>query len=111
MARPDGNHACQRGRNRSSARRRSCSHTASTGPARATGGRPDDVHDAANGSVYPGWRTVISEVPELIGLIIAFVIVMITFGAFAAAGMPIVGAIIWLIAQRLPIARQSAQSR
>ncbi|MDX6418133.1 MAG: putative drug exporter of the superfamily [Trebonia sp.] len=50
-----------------------------------------------NGSVYPGWRTVISEVPELIGLIIAFVILMITFGAFAAAGMPILGAIIGVI--------------
>ena len=32
--------------------------------------------------------------PELIGLIIAFGILMITFGAFAAAGMPILGAII-----------------
>jgi len=50
-----------------------------------------------NGSVYPGWRTVISEVPELIGLAIAFVILMITFGAFAAAGMPILGAIIGVI--------------
>jgi putative drug exporter of the RND superfamily len=50
-----------------------------------------------NGSVYPGWRTVISEVPELIGLIIAFGILMITFGAFAAAGMPILGAIIGVV--------------
>src|ERR1700678_4550586 len=47
-----------------------------------------------NGSVYPGWQTVISETPELIGLVIAFIILMITFGAFAAAGMPILGAII-----------------
>jgi len=30
-----------------------------------------------------------SELPELIGLIVAFIILMITFGAFAAAGMPI----------------------
>jgi RND superfamily putative drug exporter len=50
-----------------------------------------------NGSVYPGWRTVISEVPELIGLIIAFGILMITFGAFATAGMPILGAIIGVV--------------
>ncbi|MCW2493595.1 MAG: rane protein, partial [Frankiales bacterium] len=50
-----------------------------------------------NGSVYPGWRQTISEVPELIGLIIAFVILMITFGAFAAAGMPILGAIIGVV--------------
>jgi RND superfamily putative drug exporter len=50
-----------------------------------------------NGSVYPGWRTVISEIPELIGLAVAFVILMITFGAFAAAGMPILGAIIGVV--------------
>jgi RND superfamily putative drug exporter len=54
----------------------------------------DGVEVEYNGSVYPGWRTVISEVPELIGLCIAFLILMITFGAFAAAGMPILGAII-----------------
>ena len=57
----------------------------------------DGVQVAYNGSVYPGWRTAISEVPELIGLIIAFGILMITFGAFAAAGMPILGAIIGVI--------------
>jgi RND superfamily putative drug exporter len=50
-----------------------------------------------NGSVYPGWRTKISEVPEIIGLIVAFGILMITFGAFAAAGMPILGAIIGVV--------------
>ena len=57
----------------------------------------DGVQVAYNGSVYPGWRTPISEMPELIGLIIAFGILMITFGAFAAAGMPILGAIIGVI--------------
>ena len=57
----------------------------------------DGVQVAYNGSVYPGWRTPISEVPELIGLIIAFGILMITFGAFAAAGMPILGAIIGVV--------------
>jgi putative drug exporter of the RND superfamily len=55
------------------------------------------VQVAYNGSVYPGWRTPISETPELIGLIIAVGILMITFGAFAAAGMPILGAIIGVI--------------
>src|ERR1700722_7761472 len=34
-----------------------------------------------NGSVYPGWRVAISETPELIGIVIAFIILMITFGA------------------------------
>jgi putative drug exporter of the RND superfamily len=57
----------------------------------------DGVEVEYNGSVYPGWRTVISEAPELVGLVIAFLILMITFGAFAAAGMPILGAIIGVI--------------
>ena len=57
----------------------------------------DGVQVEYNGSVYPGWRTAISDVPELIGLIIAFGILMITFGAFAAAGMPILGAIIGVV--------------
>jgi putative drug exporter of the RND superfamily len=50
-----------------------------------------------NGSVYPGWQTAVSETPELIGIVIAFFILMITFGAFAAAGMPILGAILGVI--------------
>jgi RND superfamily putative drug exporter len=57
----------------------------------------DGVHVAYNGSVYPGWHLKISEMPELIGLLVAFLILMITFGAFAAAGMPILGAIIGVI--------------
>ena len=57
----------------------------------------DGVQVEYNGSVYPGWRTPISEAPELIGLIIAFGILMITFGAFVAAGMPILGAIIGVV--------------
>jgi RND superfamily putative drug exporter len=57
----------------------------------------DGVQVEYNGSVYPGWRTPVSETPELIGLGIAFVILMITFGAFAAAGMPILGAIIGVV--------------
>lgn len=59
--------------------------------------RADGVQVEYNGSVYPGWRQVISELPELIGLIVAFFILMITFGAFAAAGMPILGAIIGVV--------------
>jgi putative drug exporter of the RND superfamily len=55
------------------------------------------VQVAYNGSVYPGWRPPISETPELTGLIIASGILMITFGAFAAAGMPILSAIIAVI--------------
>ncbi len=55
------------------------------------------------GSVYPGWRLPISELPELIGLIVAFIILMITFGAFAAAGMPIIGAVIGVITTLMAI--------
>src|SRR3984957_11309916 len=50
-----------------------------------------------NGSVYPGWRGAISETPELVGIVVAFIILMIAFGAFAAAGMPILGAIVGVI--------------
>jgi RND superfamily putative drug exporter len=57
----------------------------------------DGVQVEFNGSVYPGWRSPVTETPELIGLGIAFIILMITFGAFAAAGMPILGAIVGVV--------------
>jgi RND superfamily putative drug exporter len=66
--------------------------TSAMRPLRAAGTRVE-----YNGSVYPGWQTTLSETPELIGLVIALVILMITFGAFAAAGMPILGAITGVI--------------
>ncbi len=50
-----------------------------------------------SGSVYPGWLIAISEVPEIIGMIIAFVILLVTFGAFVAAGLPILNAIIGIV--------------
>jgi putative drug exporter of the RND superfamily len=50
-----------------------------------------------NGSVYPGWTFQLSELPELVGLAVAFVILLITLGAVAAAGMPILGAIIGVV--------------
>ncbi|MEE4544447.1 MMPL family transporter [Streptomyces sp. V4-01] len=61
-------------------------------PVRAAG-----IQVEYNGSVYPGWRTEVSEAPELVGLVIAFVILMITFGALAAAGMPILSAVIGVV--------------
>jgi putative drug exporter of the RND superfamily len=57
----------------------------------------DGVQVAYSGSVYPGWNPPVSELPELIGLIIAFMVLMVTFGAFAAAGMPILGAVIGVV--------------
>ncbi len=61
-----------------------------------------------NGSVYPGWRLVVSELPELVGLIVAFIILMITFGAFAAAGMPILGAIIGVVTTLMAVTAVAA---
>ncbi|MBJ8339950.1 MMPL family transporter [Antrihabitans sp. YC3-6] len=55
------------------------------------------VDVAYSGSVYPGWLTEVSELPEIVGLIMAFVILLITFGAFVAAGLPIVTAIIGVV--------------
>jgi putative drug exporter of the RND superfamily len=57
----------------------------------------DGVRVEYNGSVYPGWNEVTSDAPELAGLLIALAILMVTFGAFAAAGMPILGAIIGVV--------------
>ncbi|MFI9102264.1 MMPL family transporter [Streptomyces fildesensis] len=50
-----------------------------------------------SGSVYPGWQTAVSETPELIGLVVAFVILSITFGALVAAGLPILTALIGIV--------------
>jgi RND superfamily putative drug exporter len=50
-----------------------------------------------SGSVYPGWRFTPSELPELIGIVIAFVILTITFGALLTAVLPIVTALIGVI--------------
>ncbi|NUP53116.1 MAG: MMPL family transporter [Catenulispora sp.] len=61
-------------------------------PARQAG-----VQVEYSGSVYPGWEIKPSEVPELVGLVIAFVILMITFGSLVAAGMPILSAIIGVL--------------
>jgi RND superfamily putative drug exporter len=66
--------------------------TAATAPARSAG-----IQVEYSGSVYPGWRVVTSETPELIGLILAFIILSITFGALITAGLPILTAIIGVI--------------
>jgi RND superfamily putative drug exporter len=52
---------------------------------------------AYSGSVYPGWVFKISELPELIGLLVAFVILLITFGAVVAALLPIATAVIGIL--------------
>ena len=50
-----------------------------------------------SGSVYPGWLPKLSELPELIGLIIAFCILAIALGAALAAVLPIITAIIGVL--------------
>lgn len=55
------------------------------------------VDIAYSGTVYPGWNVPLSELPEIVGLITAFVILLITFGAFVAAGLPILTAIIGVV--------------
>ena len=63
--------------------------TKAVAPAQAAG-----VQVEYSGSVYPGWQTPVSELPELIGLAIALVILLITFGSFVATGLPILTALI-----------------
>ncbi|MFX0577573.1 MMPL family transporter [Nocardia nepalensis] len=46
------------------------------------------------GAVYPGFTAEIPHTPETLGIIAAFVILLITFGAVVAAGLPIVTALI-----------------
>lgn len=65
---------------------------AAASPARAAG-----LHVNFGGQVYPGWNPTPTEAPEIIGLLIAFLILLITFGAFAAAGVPILSAIVGVL--------------
>jgi hypothetical protein len=48
------------------------------------------------GQVYPGWNPNVGETPELIGVVIAFLILLVALGALVAAGMPILNALIGL---------------
>jgi putative drug exporter of the RND superfamily len=63
--------------------------TTATSPARATGA---DVE--YSGSVYPGSATGQSETSEVVGIIIGFFILLVTFGTLAAAGLPLLTALI-----------------
>ncbi len=58
-------------------------------PARAAG-----VQVEYSGSVFPGYKVSVPELPEVIGIVVAFVILLITFGAVVAAGLPIITACI-----------------
>lgn len=47
-----------------------------------------------SGSVFPGYQVSVPELPEVIGIVVAFLILLVTFGAVVAAGLPIVTACI-----------------
>src|SRR3984957_11443563 len=46
------------------------------------------------GAVYPDWNPKVTETPELIGIIIAFFILLITFSSLIAGLLPILSALI-----------------
>lgn len=60
------------------------------------------------GSVYPGWRIEVSELPEIVGIIVALVILLITFGALVAAGLPIVTAVIGVVISLMSVTAVAA---
>lgn len=47
-----------------------------------------------SGAVFPGYKIAVPHLPEIIGLGVAFLILVITFGAVVAAGLPILTAAI-----------------
>ncbi|WP_433193654.1 MMPL family transporter [Nocardia sp. CA-107356] len=59
------------------------------GPAREAG-----LEVQFSGAVYPGFTADIPHTPEILGIVAAFVILLITFGAVVAAGLPIVTALV-----------------
>src|SRR6202034_3591092 len=46
------------------------------------------------GAVYPDWNPKVTETPELIGIVIAFFILLITFSSLIAGLLPILSALI-----------------
>lgn len=46
------------------------------------------------GAVFPGYKVAVPHTPEIIGIGVAFLILLITFGAVVAAGLPILTAAI-----------------
>lgn len=52
-----------------------------------------DVEVTVGGAPYSSDTTKTSKLPELLGLVLAFLILFVTFGSFLAAGLPLVTAI------------------
>jgi RND superfamily putative drug exporter len=72
-------------------------------PARAAG-----LQVEFSGEVYPGSRLQVSEKPELIGIAIGFIILLVTFGALVAAGLPIITAIVGVLISLMGITALTA---
>ena len=62
--------------------------TSATAAARAAGLQVD-----YGGAVYPGGTSSTSELPELIGVLVALVVLLVMFGTLIAAGIPLVAAL------------------
>jgi RND superfamily putative drug exporter len=82
----------------------------------ALNGLKDAVRPAINaglqvefgGEVYPGSRLEVSETPEIVGIVVGFMILLVTFGALVAAGLPIVTAIIGVLISLMGITALTA---
>jgi putative drug exporter of the RND superfamily len=62
--------------------------TSATATARTAGLQVD-----YGGDVYPGGTSSTSELPELIGVLVALVVLLVMFGALVAAGIPLIAAL------------------
>jgi putative drug exporter of the RND superfamily len=62
--------------------------TSATAPASTAGLQVD-----YGGEVYPGGTSSTSELPELIGVLVALVVLLVMFGTLIAAGIPLVAAL------------------
>lgn len=83
-----------------------------TGPGEVSSATLDGVQSAVgpaesagvtvdwSGSVYPGYQPPLSRTPEIIGLAVASVILLITLGSLVAAGLPILTALLGVVTSR-----------
>jgi RND superfamily putative drug exporter len=76
--------------------------------AAVTPSRDAGVQTEFFGSVYPGSTPKISELPEVIGIVIGFLILLVTFGAVTAAGLPILTALIGVVIALLGVTAVAA---
>ncbi|WP_028475943.1 MMPL family transporter [Nocardia sp. CNY236] len=60
----------------------------------ATSARDAGLAVNFSGAIYPGFTVEVSETPEIFGIIAALIILLVTFGAVVAAGLPIVTALV-----------------